>query len=258
MNMENQLEALYLANLLFRSQEQFARPNMLFQTQESRSHVHEFGAAACYDSGASDPTQEALASRNVALERNRREKLNQKICALRAAVPIITKMDKASTIKDAIEYIRSLHEQERIILAEISDLENSKPSNGHEFDHQDAAAAASSCYRPNAPTMDQDCFNFAGSAIISSPIEVFQLKVVNMGEKTVVVTLECNKGRDTIVKLCEVFESLKLKITTASISSFPGRLLKTVIFEADAEEKTVIRAKIEAAIYNISELSTQP
>lgn len=58
-----------------------------------------------------------------------------------------------------------------------------------------------------------------------------QLRVTYMGERTVVVSLTCSKRTDTMVKLCEVFESLKLKIITANITAFSGRLSKTVFVE---------------------------
>jgi hypothetical protein len=58
-----------------------------------------------------------------------------------------------------------------------------------------------------------------------------QLRATYMGEKTVVVSLTCSKRTDTMVKLCEVFESLKLKIITANITAFSGRLVKTVFVE---------------------------
>lgn len=58
-----------------------------------------------------------------------------------------------------------------------------------------------------------------------------QLRVTYMGEKTVVASLTCSKRTDTMVKLCEVFESLKLKIITANITAFSGRVLKTVFIE---------------------------
>jgi UTP:GlnB (protein PII) uridylyltransferase len=58
-----------------------------------------------------------------------------------------------------------------------------------------------------------------------------QLRATYMGEKTVVVSLICSKRTDTMVKLCEVFESLKLKIITANITAFSGRLVKTVFVE---------------------------
>jgi hypothetical protein len=45
-------------------------------------------------------------------------------------------MDKASIIKDAIEYIQELHEQERRIQAEIVELESGKMKKnpGYDFD----------------------------------------------------------------------------------------------------------------------------
>lgn len=58
-----------------------------------------------------------------------------------------------------------------------------------------------------------------------------QLRVSYVGGKTVVVSITCNKKRDTIIKLCEAFESLKLKVITATITSFSGTLLKTVFIE---------------------------
>lgn len=47
-------------------------------------------------------------------------------------------MDKASIIKDAIDYIQDLHEQERRIQAEIYELESGKLKKitGYEFDQE--------------------------------------------------------------------------------------------------------------------------
>ncbi|KAL5577338.1 hypothetical protein UlMin_019037 [Ulmus minor] len=45
---------------------------------------------------------------HVEAERQRQEKLNQRFCALRAVVPNVSKMDKASLLSDAVSYINEL------------------------------------------------------------------------------------------------------------------------------------------------------
>ena len=52
-----------------------------------------------------------------------------------------------------------------------------------------------------------------------------------MGEKTMVVSITCNKKRDTMIKVCEVFESLNLKVLTANITNVSGSLLHTLFIE---------------------------
>ncbi|GKU86295.1 hypothetical protein SLEP1_g835 [Rubroshorea leprosula] len=62
---------------------------------------------------------------HVEAERQRREKLNQRFYALRAVVPNISKMDKASLLGDAITYINDLQMRIRVLEAE-KDMVNNK------------------------------------------------------------------------------------------------------------------------------------
>eukprot|EP00850_Spirogloea_muscicola_P023775 SM000387S14692 [mRNA] locus=s387:25898:27481:- [translate_table: standard] len=63
------------------------------------------GAAAAASPAAAPP---AAALSHLMTERRRRERLNAQFLALRGIVPNITKMNKSSTLEDAIDYIHSL------------------------------------------------------------------------------------------------------------------------------------------------------
>ncbi|GLT28711.1 hypothetical protein SLA2020_036220 [Shorea laevis] len=197
-----------------------------------------------YDSSSPEGAASPAASKNIVSERNRRRKLNDRLFALRAVVPNISKMDKASIIKDAIDYIQELQEQEKRIQADIMELETGNlMKNLANYDNFDQDLPV--LLRSKKTKFDNFC-DPGGSR--TAPIEVHELKVTQMGEKTVVVSITCSKRTDTMVKLCEVFEYLKLKIITANITVVSGKLLKTVIIEAEGKEKDDLKIRIEAAI----------
>lgn len=56
-------------------------------------------------------------------------------------------MDKASIIKDAIEYIQELHEQERKLMAEIGELEGGKQTMATSSDVSHAGLSHSRTHR---------------------------------------------------------------------------------------------------------------
>ncbi|XVE77884.1 hypothetical protein DITRI_Ditri13aG0099600 [Diplodiscus trichospermus] len=63
---------------------------------------------------------------HVEAERQRREKLNQRFYALRAVVPNISKMDKASLLGDAITYITDLQMKIRVLETEKEMVNNTQ------------------------------------------------------------------------------------------------------------------------------------
>lgn len=196
-----------------------------------------------YDSSSPDGPQSSAASKNIVSERNRRKKLNDRLFALRAVVPNISKMDKASIIKDAIDYIQHLHDQERIIQGEIMELESRKTESGvFDFDQE---AEFMSCERSKKKKMEESPDSSESRA---SPVEILELKVSYVGEKTVLVSLKCRKRRDTMVKICEVFESLKLNVVTANITAFSETIFKTLFLQADEEEIDLLKIQIDSAI----------
>ncbi|XP_023531024.1 transcription factor bHLH35-like [Cucurbita pepo subsp. pepo] len=204
-----------------------------------------------YDSSSPEGVlSPSAASKNIVSERNRRRKLNDRLFALRAVVPNISKMDKASIIKDAIDHIQKLREQERRIETEIYELESGKSKKKiarYEFEQE-----VPLLHTPKRNKTDQFSY-YDSSATRYSPIEVLDLSVTYMGERTIVVSLTCCKRADSMVKLCKVFESLKLKIITANITAVSGRLLKTVFIEAGQEERDLLKIKIETALAGLND-----
>lgn len=212
-----------------------------------------------YDSSSPDGSASSMASKNIVSERNRRKKLNERLFALRAVVPNITKMDKASIIKDAISYIKELHEQERRIKSDISDLEYRKLNNTNSNNNSNGNSCSMMDYERELPSPlnkskkkrtdhRKQQYHDSNGCCRSSIIQDLEVRVSYVGERTIVVSLTCSKREGTMVKLCEMFESLKLKIITAHITAFAGRLLKTVFLEADELEKDHLRIKIETVI----------
>ncbi|XP_068643616.1 transcription factor bHLH35-like [Aristolochia californica] len=190
-----------------------------------------------YDSSSPDGSSSSATAKNIVSERNRRKKLNDRLFALRAVVPNISKMDKASIIKDAIGYIQELHDDERRIQAEIEELESGRQNTPDIFDLERMNTSFTGMKKKRSDQI--------------TPIEVLELRVSEVGERTSIVSITCSKKTDTMVKLCEVFESLQLKIITANITAFSGRLLKTVFVEADDTEKAQLKRKIETAIASL-------
>ncbi|RRT76659.1 hypothetical protein B296_00019168 [Ensete ventricosum] len=161
--------------------------------------VHSWGfeeaiSGGYYDSSSPEGTTSSATVKNIAMERNRRMKLNEKLYALRSVVPNITKvgnyskrttkgrwssvMDKASIIKDAIDYIQQLQDQERKMMAEISELEPFREENVSMCDFEyDVVPLMHQRKKKRTPRSSS-----APGSPTSLPIEVLELFVLQTDE----------------------------------------------------------------------------
>jgi hypothetical protein len=117
--------------------------------------------------------------KSTVMERHRRRRLNEKLYALRSVVPNITRMDKASIIRDAIAYIEKLQEEERRALAEVSALECSGNTTATVKPEEHAAAGDADSYPPRRTKKTRTAAADDGSVTLSidasPPVQILEV-----------------------------------------------------------------------------------
>ncbi|XP_024031455.1 transcription factor FER-LIKE IRON DEFICIENCY-INDUCED TRANSCRIPTION FACTOR [Morus notabilis] len=131
-------------------------------------------------------------SRTLISERRRRGRLKEKLYALRALVPNITKMDKASIVGDAVLYVQELQTQAKKLKAEIESLEASL----EEADRYQGSTGITK--KPKAAK--------ASDSHVAKT--TFQMDMFQVEEREFYVKVVCNKGEGAAISLYKALESL--------------------------------------------------
>ncbi|KAK4803695.1 hypothetical protein SAY86_003512 [Trapa natans] len=189
-------------------------------------------------------------SKNLVAERNRRKKLNDRLYALRALVPRISKLDRASILGDAIEFIKDLQKQAKYLqdeLEEHSDIEDGRLGGSSSNNIQshgsgtnlvpitdpEKATAGCESYRQNHH--DPDHTKFEKPQQMEPQVEVAQ---VDGNEFFVKVFGEHRPGG--FVRLIEALDALGLEVTNVNTTSF--RSLVSNIFTVEKKDSELVQA----------------
>ncbi|XP_034682789.1 transcription factor bHLH90 isoform X2 [Vitis riparia] len=173
------------------------------------------------------PESEQYHSKNLITERNRRNRIKDGLFTLRALVPKISKMDRASILGDAIQYIVELQQ-------EVKKLQDEVNMEQEGSNMKDAELKRSSRYSP-ATTTEHN----RGSSSIGEKKQIesqrVQVEVKLIGTREFLLKLLCEQKRGGFARLMEAINVLGLQVVDANITTFNGKVLNIFRVEANKE-----------------------
>ncbi|KAK9691202.1 hypothetical protein RND81_09G182800 [Saponaria officinalis] len=162
----------------------------------------DFGEADEHSSGknATKKGNKVDRSRTLISERRRRGRMKEKLYALRALVPNITKMDKASIVGDAVLYLQDMQTKAKKLKSDIQDLESSF----------ETATRCEAAFAVDTPT------NTLPLPLIPVSKIIMQVEVINIEEKEYYVKIVSNRGHGVAACLYRALDSLRSFIIKSS------------------------------------------
>ncbi|KAL4582385.1 hypothetical protein LXL04_006932 [Taraxacum kok-saghyz] len=147
---------------------------------------------------------------HVLAERRRREKLNQHFVSISSLLPNLKKMDKASVLEDASNYIKQL--QSRV--KELEGLSGAKRKNDEESVISIKRSRLSSSDDEYTSSDESNSGESTDLCNLSPEIEV------RMSGNSVLVRIQCQKNYSSLVKALTQIQNLGLSIISSSAIPF--------------------------------------
>lgn len=186
--------------------------------------------------------KKGLPAKNLMAERRRRKKLNDRLYMLRSVVPKISKMDRASILGDAIEYLKEL-------LQRINELNHELESTPSNSSLVPAAATGFYPLTPTATTIPSCIKEEAFPSVLLSPTgQPIRIEVRQREGKAVNIHMFCSRRPGLLLSIMRTLDTLGLDIQQAVISCFNGFALDVFRAEQCHEGQDVHPDQIKAML----------
>ncbi|KAK6946443.1 Myc-type, basic helix-loop-helix (bHLH) domain, partial [Dillenia turbinata] len=191
-------------------------------------------------------------SKNLMAERKRRKKLNDRLYSLRSLVPKISKLDRASILGDAIEFVKELQKQAKELQDELE--ENPDDEGGRntgtlsnlqsEILNQNALDLGTKTPHEKATIglhvgstrqVHDSEINNDKSQQMEAQVEVAQIE-----GNAFTVKVFCEHKRGGFVSLLEALDSLGLEVTNANVTNYLS--LVSYVLKVEKRDTELVQA----------------
>ncbi|KAG9156386.1 hypothetical protein Leryth_009245 [Lithospermum erythrorhizon] len=186
------------------------------------------------------------AAKNLMAERKRRKKLNERLYTLRALVPKISKLDRASILGDAIDYVKELEQQAKELQDELEEQSDDEGQNGNLHQNGISQGKVPNGCHNGLPTygvgesskQNQESENSNDKVQQMEP----QVEVAQLDGNEFFVKVFCEHKAGGFVRLLEALNSLGFEVT--NVNATRHTCLVSNIFKVEKKDSEAVQADI--------------
>ncbi|KAK7390816.1 hypothetical protein VNO78_18911 [Psophocarpus tetragonolobus] len=187
-------------------------------------------------------------SKNLVAERKRRKKLNDRLYNLRSLVPRISKLDRASILGDAIEFVKDLQKQVKELQDELEENADTESNciNGNNNNNNQYVGDAEQGKAQTVGTSENGYVYVSKQKqedVIDKQTQQMepQVEVALIDGNEYFVKVFCEHRPGGFVKLMEAFNTIGMDVVHATVTSHKG--LVSNVFKVEKKDTETVEAE---------------